>query len=389
MRRGTPLELLALLLTLGGCSSTWTLEGEWAAGDLHVHTTVGSNDTHESSSIDAVVAAGRQEGLRWVVVTDHSNSAGSMDCPDVEDCPNQGPEFPAAAEATEAGGDDFLVVVGSELSPVETLEDVGGPVGHVGCLPPGGGFDFEGAFIDRPPGALLGSEVLEQCEDVGGFSVVNHPFAPVSWIRWDWSSDAFDALEVWNGGLGWDDSDERALWAWECSVAQGRPTVPLAASDSHHATVARGADPLSPAVGSPQTSILLAPGEALGWSGLAAGLERGAVVLHESDSFVALRSISAQRSEEEWRLVGTIPSPAVLQVRQVPRDGSCDPAEQQVPLHQVLWEEEVVGDFDVRAQVLAILDGDDSVGRYLFLEQKERAPFSGGVAMTGLLPLAR
>ena len=80
-------------------------EGAWHAIDLHVHSSIGSNDTDGLSPIEDVVSVARERGLSMVIITDHSNSAGSMGCAsgDVEDCPNQGPEFPAITEALEAG----------------------------------------------------------------------------------------------------------------------------------------------------------------------------------------------------------------------------------------------------------------------------------------------
>jgi hypothetical protein len=48
---------------------------------------------------------------------------------------------------------------------------------------------------------------------------------------------------------------------------------------------------------------------------------------------------------------------------------------------------EVDGEFTVSAQEVEVLDRARSVGRYLFLEQLDRVPLGGGVALTGLLPI--
>jgi len=375
-----------LCLLLASCSSTWSQPGDWVSGDVHVHSSLGSNDAEPDSTVEDIVAAARAQELDWLVITDHSNSAGSMDCPDVEDCPNQGPEFPTAAAAAQLSGADLVLAVGSELSPIETLTGIGGPVGHVGCLPPADGFDFEGAFFDRPPGDLDGAEILDQCHAVGGFAVVNHPFAQASWIRWDWSSDDFEAIEVWNAGLGWDEGDEQGLWAWECLVARGRDVVPLAASDSHDMAVLPGDNPLSPSLGEARTSVVLPQGASLDWPALRQALQDGPVTLHAQDSFVALQSILSTRTSEEWQVAGRIPGRARLEVREIPLEASCDPADSSDPLHRVVWDTDVDGVFTVSAGGLAPLDREHFVGRYLFLEQLDREPFSGGVAMTGLLP---
>ena len=67
-------------------------EGAWLAGDLHVHSSVGSNDTDGLGLPGALGPAMEAAGLDFVYLTDHSNSMGSMACEtgDVEDCPNQG-----------------------------------------------------------------------------------------------------------------------------------------------------------------------------------------------------------------------------------------------------------------------------------------------------------
>ena len=101
----------------------------WYATDLHVHSSLGSNDAGEESTVDAIADVAKERGLAMVVITDHSNSAGSMDCPsgDVEDCPNQGPEFPALAIA-----DGSSVQVGVEASPVVALSGGQEARGHIG-----------------------------------------------------------------------------------------------------------------------------------------------------------------------------------------------------------------------------------------------------------------
>lgn len=96
---------------------------------------------------ETVRAVAIERGMSFVVITDHSNSAGSkveiqVEC---EDQWNQGPEFPLWETAAALSSTDFLMIDGSEISPVSTLEPdmcpdcstVGTgqltPVGHIGC----------------------------------------------------------------------------------------------------------------------------------------------------------------------------------------------------------------------------------------------------------------
>ena len=128
--------------------------------DLHVHSSIGSNDTDGISNPADYVPVARERGLSLVVLTDHSNSAGSMDCPtgDVEDCPNQGPEFPVSAAAQAASGEGLAFAVGTELSPVEALEATSVPTGYMGCLPRtlDAFADETRVFTDRPVGTVPG-----------------------------------------------------------------------------------------------------------------------------------------------------------------------------------------------------------------------------------------
>ncbi|MEO0602374.1 MAG: hypothetical protein AAF211_13110, partial [Myxococcota bacterium] len=163
----------------------------------------------------------------FVFVSDHSNSTGSQDCAtgDVEDCPNQGPELPRAD--WPAG-----VFPANEISPVFSLDQPSVPTGHVGCLPRNGTFGVE-VFEDRPPGAVTGGQALAQCKAAGGFAIVNHPHAILPWIEYDWTSEDFDAIEVYNGTIRFDPWDAESLGEWERRVAQGRDIVPIGASDCH------------------------------------------------------------------------------------------------------------------------------------------------------------
>ena len=213
--------------------------GRWFATDLHVHSAAGSYDADPSSTVAAHAEVAKSRGLSLIAITDHSNSAGSMDCEtgDVEDCPNQGSEFPSRAEADAASDETISVVVGVEVSPVASLETTMEPTGHVGCLPrPGDPFDglVEG-IVDRPVGDVLGGDGVVWCNDNGGLSVINHPYAPTAWVAYDWTDMNYDAVEVFNGSARFDPGDAQAVRAWACDVAQGKGTAPVGGSDTHRA----------------------------------------------------------------------------------------------------------------------------------------------------------
>jgi len=217
--------------------STPGLSGDWYGIDLHVHSSVGSNDTEPAATVPAIAEAARDRGLSLVIITDHSNSAGSMDCAtgDVEDCPNLGPEFPAQDEASAASGAGLTLLTGVEISPIASLEATSEPRGHIGCIPrPNQSLDGVTApVIDRPAGEVTGGAGVTWCQENGGFPVLNHPVTLVGHLAYDWTSADYAAIEVFNGSARFDEGDVRTVDAWMCDWAAGREIVPVGGSDCH------------------------------------------------------------------------------------------------------------------------------------------------------------
>ncbi|MFT5587396.1 MAG: hypothetical protein ACI9VR_005005 [Cognaticolwellia sp.] len=270
-------------------------QGKWLAADLHLHSSLGSNDTDGLGDPAALRAAMDAHGLDVVWLTDHSNSLGSMDCSDVEDCPNQGPE-------TTPGDWGEDVYLGVELSP---RAEGSSPVGHVGCLPiDGQSFAEDLVFTDRPFGDLDGAQTLAQCADAGGWSVVNHPESPFSWLAWDDSSQDYQAMEIYNGTLGFDSSDADAVKLWEARWQAGHRVVPVGGSDSHR----WGSEPtergLDPAPGWPTTGLFVREGQ----SELEA-LHAGQVVVYEPGTTLRF---SASDGEEVVGVGESISGPVTL-----------------------------------------------------------------------------
>ena len=373
-------SLLAVLVLLCGCTRTLDVEPIWVAGDLHVHSSVGSNDTDGDSSVSAIATVARDRGLGFVVLTDHSNATGSMECADVEDCPNAGPEFPTAAEAAASSGDGFVMVAGNEISPIWA--------GHVGGLPPDGGFAWDGAFVDRPEGEVTGADALAACRTAGGWPVLNHPFAQAPWIAWDWTSTDYAAMEVWNGGWRWDAGDARALAAWECNVARGQAVTPIAASDNHRVLIDPPGDVLDPPLGQPRTSVGLLPDVEPTWEAIRRALVAGRVVLHEEDTWLEATSLTWTPGAERWTIEGIAPVPARVELRGLPDllggEEGCDPADAE-SLHEVLWSSDVDGAFGLET---GSIEHERDTSRLRYLALMPEPPLEdggGGVALTGLL----
>jgi len=308
---------LALALAVTGCGGSDAPPaegvppaGQWYAGDFHVHTSLASNDTrYPDGSLHSFPEAIREtaiaRGMSFVVLTDHSNSAGSIVDTTVEDGRqwNQGPEFPLWDLAAQLSDARFLMIDGSEISPVSTLDaaicehcptlgtGMLTPVGHIGCVPEDlATFDRTGAFIDRPPGGVTGGSCVAQCQARNGFTIINHPFYRATpWIDYDWTSFDYDAIEVWNGSAGFTGFDRQAYDAYVCDRLAGRPVVAVGGSDNHR-TPLPYADPVTvdagPPLGLPMTSVFA---ERLEWPAIMNGLRRGRIVIHELGTFVEFR----------------------------------------------------------------------------------------------------
>jgi hypothetical protein len=230
-------------------------QGRWYAGDLHVHATGASNDASDASTPERIREVAISYGLDFVVLTDHSNSTGSDTTTRDEDPSlfNRGPEFPYWDTAQRLSDSRFLMVDGNEISPVTPNEDA--PTGHIGCSPMQlATFDHPNiAFIDRPRGTVTGGQVLQQALDVGCFTVLNHPFGPTSWVAYDWTSRDYHAMEIWNGGAGYDVTDRQATDAWLCDLSLGKRTAAVGGSDNHKIEQPHPGTLLDPVISSPTT----------------------------------------------------------------------------------------------------------------------------------------
>lgn len=194
-------------------------------GVVHVHHA----PSHDSNApFEAVVAAGHEARLDFVVLTEHS------------DLERDGP-LPAAERAgvyTASDGHRLRILVGAEFATRS---------GHL-----------LGLQIPRAYASLNSSarELIERIHGDGGFAVVPHPASHGGWHDWD---APFDGIEIENLAsdfarqLGplfplrllryWIDRDAaldrmlrrptRELERYETLLEDGRPVVAFAGADAH------------------------------------------------------------------------------------------------------------------------------------------------------------
>ena len=131
------------------------------SGIVHVHTTLSDG----GGTPEAVAAAARRAGLRFVFITDHNN----LD-----------------AKPFEGEHDGVLVLVGTEISTT---------AGHVvGLGIPDPVFRFSGDARDA----------LDDVRDLGGVAFAAHPLSPREDFRWTgWDLPGPWGIEVMNGDSQW------------------------------------------------------------------------------------------------------------------------------------------------------------------------------------------
>ena len=269
--------------------------GRWLAGDFHVHAVGASNDTGPESTPEHIKEVAVARGLDFVVLTDHSNSAGSDTTTRDEDPDlfNQGPEFPYWDKAAELSDDTFLMVDGSEISPVD--DPAVDPTGHVGCYPRSlVTFNPDIAFIDRPRGTITSADTVAQARAAGCFVTVNHPFFATFWIAWDWTTRDYDAMEVFNGSAGWDQFDYFGVSGWACDQSQGRRVTAIGGSDNHRADIEPPGGFGDPALGWPATWVWSG---ALDWPGIVRSLDAGRVSVSDTGDPL---DIDVYDTERRW-----------------------------------------------------------------------------------------
>ncbi|MFO0634690.1 MAG: hypothetical protein U0168_17745 [Nannocystaceae bacterium] len=332
-------------------------ENHWYSGDLHVHTRHSERDDDAGGAQDyyerMVNLASNDSGLdfadrrtrslrgrlHWLVFSDHSNN-------ELDECGRHFAPWCGADEPLAVATGRDVVRALTEADP-SVLLVVGGEIsnrfdGHLGFLPrnpfPGhpqyapevllGATDYDhdagfgpGVFRERwVDAAATNDEEIALVHAMGGLAIVNHESAPTFWIEYDWSSLAFDGLEVWNGGNRHDRDDDDAYHggialgdvtqddrlqtelpeeplshSWVGMLKQGRwPMVLTGGSDVHDfaEVVCEGGpcDPTNAELASPTTSVwarrfVWHDGE----HGVFDGLAAGRVVVHDRSNFIDLR----------------------------------------------------------------------------------------------------
>lgn len=167
----------------------------WYSGGLHMHT------LHSDGALTAasLVRAAREEGLDFIVITDHNNTTHQL-------------------EPIEPDG--LLRIVGEEVTT---------PGGHVNVAGLGGARDYVD-FRFLPGDPKLGT-ALEAAADRGALVAINHPTADCVGCGWEQAVPAaVHAIEIANQRH---DLQQRALDMWDGLLRQGRRITAIGTADWH------------------------------------------------------------------------------------------------------------------------------------------------------------
>jgi hypothetical protein len=343
-------------------SQRWEIaarDNHWVSGDMHVHTrhsergdeAGGAYDYYQRMTGEVADDSGndfadrRLRSLRgrlhWLVFSEHTNN-------ELEECGRHfAPWCIEGADATVATGRDVartltemdpsvLLVTGSEISNrfdghfgfLPRNPYPGHPLYAPDVLAPVTDFDHDaglgpGVFRERwVDETATNAEEIDLVHAMGGLAIVNHESAPTFWIEYDWTSLAFDGLEVWNGGNRHDRYDDDAFHggidvnditednaltaempedpiehSYIGMIKAGRwPMVLVGGSDVHdyNEVVCEGGpcDPTNAQLASPTTTVW-APDFLWtnGSTGVLDGIAAGRVVVHDKANFIDLRVV--------------------------------------------------------------------------------------------------
>ena len=158
--------------------------------DLHIHS---EYSTDSESQVEEIIRSAIEMGLNGIAITDHNSIEG----------------YYRGKEYLERSGHEFLLIPGIEISTIK---------GHLIAL---------GVHESIQPNMSV-EESLAQIQDMGGISILPHPFHPFRHSIGSVSYSA-SAVEVFNARCISEISNQRAVKA---AAKHGLP--PVAGSDAHY-----------------------------------------------------------------------------------------------------------------------------------------------------------
>ncbi|MDD4496763.1 MAG: CehA/McbA family metallohydrolase [Methanosarcinaceae archaeon] len=223
----------------------------WHAGDTHYHSSYTDSLVESGAPIEATALAGKEIGLSWVTITDHSFDLDSD--PSGSDSRNEAEKWIyLTRECREYSNPEFLCIPGEEISVVSEegkyihllAYNISSPIKGEGVNgdPFGGNeknTDTDGDGIDDRAVTFNAAEVMENIRDLEGISYAAHPFDCANsilnrgfWTPADIENSALTGLEIWNEADNMAEL-ETGLEVWKNLLLSGRNIFILAGNDAH------------------------------------------------------------------------------------------------------------------------------------------------------------
>lgn len=186
-------------------------DGQWLAGDLHVHSEHSNDST--LNPISRITALADLVGLQYLAITDHDNHVAG----DIAHHTWADPSFQNSP---------LIMLYSAEWT---THRGHGNPFS---AAP----YDHQRLYdvrddYDVEIGALI--------KELGVHMSANHPAAG---DHFGFSYDMVDSMEVWSSAI-WADDNKRAVTIWDDMLKSGRTITARGGSDSHHGYPGAGETP--------------------------------------------------------------------------------------------------------------------------------------------------
>ena len=199
-------------------------DGEWLAGDLHVHSEH-SNDS-SLNPIARITALAQSAGIDYLAITDHDNHVGG----DVASNTWVDPDFQNSP---------LIMLYGAEWTTQR---------GH-GNTFSARPYDHQTLYDLRDDADVrIGEHVRKE----GIHLSANHPAAA---DHFGFSYDIVRSIEVWQSAIWPNGSNASALLIWDDMLKSGRDLTGRGGSDSHHGFPALGEMPSSNSYQAPANNV--------------------------------------------------------------------------------------------------------------------------------------